>query len=81
LRVVAWETKDIGLFDVEDTSDAYIRAYLDPNNDQHTDVHYRCQEGNASFNWRLVFPIKLSAHQQQSVLTLQLWDKYFLRIV
>ena len=65
----------VGLVDVEETTDAYVRAFLDPDEDQHTDTHFRCQTGTASFNWRLVFPITLSHDQKNNMLTLQLWDK------
>ena len=41
----------------------------------HIDTHFRCQNGNASFNWRLIFPITLSTTRVNNTLTLQAWDK------
>lgn len=75
MRVIVWETKDIELFDVEGTSDVFVRGFVDSNKDQHTDTHFRCQNGKASFNWRLIFPVTLSANRVNNVLTLQVWDK------
>lgn len=70
-----WETRDIASFDVEDTSDVFVRAFVDPDKDQHTDTHFRCQNGKASFNWRLVIPLTLSVARANNVLTVQVWDK------
>jgi len=44
--------------DIEGASDAYVRAYFDTDDDHMTDTHWRCFDGNASFNWRLLIPIK-----------------------
>jgi C2 domain len=42
--------------DVEGTSDVYCRAYFDSKEEVHeTDTHFRCQNGKASFNYRLVY--------------------------
>jgi len=57
-RVVVWKTRDIEMMDVEGTSDVFIRAYFESNNDKKTDTHWRCQNGEASFNYRLLFPVK-----------------------
>ena len=75
MRLVIWETKDIECFDIEETSDLFIRAFVDPNNDQHTDTHFRCQNGKGSFNWRLLIPLTLSVERINNVLTIQVWDK------
>ena len=47
------------MMDVEDTSDIYIIAFVDPNNKQSTDTHFRCTTGTASFNWRIVLPLEV----------------------
>lgn len=75
LRLVIWETLDIACFDVEETSDVFIRGFVDPNKDQHTDTHFRCQNGKASFNWRLIMPLTLSVSRVNNALTIQAWDK------
>ncbi len=43
------------MMDAEGTSDVYIRAFFDSKNALETDCHYRCQDGKASFNYRLKF--------------------------
>ena len=45
--------------DVEDTSDIYVMAYLDNDKHQSTDIHYRCQTGVGSFNWRMIFDVDM----------------------
>ena len=59
MRLIIWETEDMELRDDEGTSDVFITAYFDPKEKQSTDVHYRCQNGTASFNWRMVFRLDL----------------------
>ena len=57
IRLVIWETEDMRMMDVEDTSDIYVTAFIDPKEKQSTDTHFRCQTGNASFNWRIVLDV------------------------
>ena len=57
LRLIVWETEDMRMMDVEDTSDIYVTAFMDEKEKQSTDTHFRCQTGNASFNWRIVMQI------------------------
>ena len=59
MRLIIWETEDMELRDDEGTSDVFISSYVDPKQKQSTDVHYRCQNGTASFNWRMVFNLEL----------------------
>lgn len=61
------------MMDIEGTSDVYVRAFFDDNDDQTTDTHWRCQNGKASFNYRLLFPLK--SQQQFYSLNIQAWDK------
>lgn len=61
------------MMDVEGTSDAFVRSFIDPDDDHLTDTHWRCQTGEASFNWRLIFPVK--SQQDTYLLTIQAWDK------
>lgn len=58
LRVVVWDTKDIPATDIEGTSDLFIKAFMDDNDKKETDTHYRCGNGKASFNYRLLFNVK-----------------------
>ncbi len=72
---MVWQTKGVKCLDFEGTSDVYTRAFIDPEQEQRTDTHYRCQNGEAHFNWRLVFPLTLPLEDNKSALTVQLWDK------
>ena len=45
--------------DAEGTSDVFIRAFFDSKEQtKETDTHFRCSDGKASFNYRLLFNIK-----------------------
>ena len=59
LRLIIWECENIECMDVEGTSDVYVTAYIDQENKQSTDIHFRCQNGSPSFNYRLLLPIKV----------------------
>ena len=48
------------MMDAGGTSDVYIRSFFDSRRDAlETDTHYRCQTGNASFNYRLNFKLEV----------------------
>jgi len=56
VRVVIYDTIDIKMMDAEGTSDAFIRAFFDSKEQtKETDTHFRCSDGKASFNYRLIF--------------------------
>jgi hypothetical protein len=73
MRLIVWETEDMELRDDEGTSDVFISAYVDPKDTQSTDVHYRCQNGTASFNWRMVYRLELP--NKYNHLVLHAYDK------
>ena len=73
VRFIVWETEDMEMMDVEGTSDIYVIGYIDQKEMQKTDIHFRCQTGIASFNWRMLLPLKIPI--QKPVLTLQVYDK------
>ena len=73
VRVVIWKTRDIKTFDVEGTSDIYIRSFIDNKDPQETDTHWRCQNGKGSFNWRMKFRVKFPRTNYR--LTLQVYDR------
>ena len=73
VRFVVWETEDMEMMDVEGTSDIYVVGYIDQKESQKTDIHFRCQTGVASFNWRMLLPLKLPI--QRPTLTIQVYDK------
>ena len=73
LRLVIWETEDMRMMDVEDTSDIYVTAFIDEKEKQSTDTHFRCQTGTGSFNWRIVMQIDVPRVNNR--LTLHAYDK------
>ena len=56
-RLIVYETEGMENMDFEDTSDIYVTGFVNPKEKYSTDIHYRCQNGIASFNWRLLIPI------------------------
>jgi hypothetical protein len=73
VRFIVWETEDMEMMDAEGTSDIYVIGYLGQKDRQKTDVHFRCQTGNASFNWRMLLPLQVPI--QKPELTIQVYDK------
>lgn len=71
------------MMDDEGTSDVYCRAFFDSRNDaKETDTHYRCQDGKASFNYRLLFKVNHSVLQNAKknyTLGIQLYDRDFFK--
>lgn len=67
------DCKNIPLEDIEGTSDVFIKAYIDDKDKKTTDTHYRCQTGNASFNYRLNFDVK-APEKPNYELVVQAWD-------
>ena len=57
-RLIIYETENMENLDVEDTSDIYVLAFLNIKEKFSTDTHYRCSNGQASFNYRLKIPIE-----------------------
>ena len=53
LRVVVWRTQDVMPHDTwEGMNDMYAVVKVGSATPQQTDVHWRCANGSASFNWR-----------------------------
>ncbi|MCL4135524.1 UNVERIFIED_CONTAM: hypothetical protein GTU68_054722, partial [Idotea baltica] len=51
-------------------SDVYLKGWLQgTENVQKTDIHYRCLDGEANFNWRMVFPFDFLEAEQMMVVT------------
>jgi C2 domain len=74
VRVVIYDTEDLVANDPEGCSDVYCRAFFDSKEDaKETDTHYRCSNGKASFNYRLLYTL---AHPRKDyTLTVQLYDR------
>ena len=80
VRLVVYETRDISMMDVEGTSDVYAKAFFDPSDAKETDTHYRCTNGKASFNYRLLFNLKHPIKDPNGYrLNLQLFDRDFFK--
>lgn len=78
MRVCVFDTKEIKMMDVEGCSDVYIRAFFDSKKDPlETDTHYRCQTGNASFNYRLNY--KCEFPRKHYKFTVQAFDRDFFK--
>lgn len=75
MRLIVWETRDIPMMDVEETSDVYVVGFVDPANRQTTDTHFRCTNGEASFNWRILETINYSPKMKNCHLNIQVYDK------
>lgn len=58
VRLVVWDTLEVINADVEGTSDVFIKAFIDDKEKRETDTHFRCKDGKASFNYRLLFDLK-----------------------
>lgn len=72
-RLVIWHTQDIPCMDIEGVSDVFVQAYFNEKQTFTTDTHWRCQNGKASFNYRLKIPIK--SEKPEYMLTIETYDK------
>lgn len=57
VRICVFDTKGVIMADNEGTSDVYARLFFDSKDAKETDTHFRCTNGKASFNYRLLFDI------------------------
>ena len=67
------DTKNVPCEDFEGVSDVFIRSYVDDDDKKDTDTHFRCSNGAASFNYRILFDVK-SPRQNPLLLVMQAWD-------
>jgi Ca2+-dependent lipid-binding protein len=80
VRVVIYDTRNIKMMDVEGTSDVYVKAFFDSKHAKETDTHYRCTDGKASFNYRLLFNVQHPVKDKSSyMLNLQIFDRDFFK--
>lgn len=75
IRVVVWNCKNVPLRDKEGTSDIYVVGRFG-NQSQETDTHIRSTDGYGSFNWRMVWRVKLP--NKDNTISFQIWDKDFM---
>mmetsp|Transcript_20320 Transcript_20320/g.31016 ORF Transcript_20320/g.31016 Transcript_20320/m.31016 type:complete len:201 (+) Transcript_20320:5294-5896(+) len=60
--------------------DFFCKFSLGDERPRRTDVHWRCQTGRASWNWRIKIPLKLpSTAPDKCRLAIQLWDQDILK--
>jgi hypothetical protein len=74
LRVIVWDTKDV-VFKDDKMSDIFCSVYPEGQDHQVTDTHWRSEDHNGIFNWRMKFPITLPAAFSVPKLKFQIWDK------
>eukprot|EP00397_Hematodinium_sp_SG-2012_P002251 GEMP01002257.1.p1 GENE.GEMP01002257.1~~GEMP01002257.1.p1 ORF type:complete len:1429 (+),score=308.39 GEMP01002257.1:138-4424(+) len=79
VRIVIWTTRNVRMVDGDHT-DVMISSSLDCQEYlgsypayQETDVHFNCTDGNAVFNWRILYP-RIKMPTKSAVLQLSLWD-------
>ncbi len=72
MRVIVWGCHDIPNVDFEDASDLYVTCTFNGDT-QETDTHYRCLTGDATFNWRMVFPMQLPI--KDKTISFRVYDK------
>jgi hypothetical protein len=59
--------------DLEGCSDIFCRAFFNSDVDMQTDTHWRCSNGEGSFNYRLILPLK--SDEKNFKLQIEAWDK------
>lgn len=82
LRLVVFETRTLRRGNVVRATDAYFRVALRGHDGaeqlQESDVHYGVLDGNARFNWRFKYSLRLPLGSRRSLdgiyLDLQVWD-------
>jgi len=72
LRVIIWNTKDVAFKD-KGMSDIFVVAFVEGVESQKTDIHWRSENGEGMFNWRMLFPITLPYKTPR--FRIQIWDK------
>ncbi len=78
VRVVIFDTVDVICMDAEGTSDVFARCFFDTSEQvRETDTHFRCSDGKASFNYRLLF--NTSYPRKDHTFTIQLYDRDFFK--
>jgi len=63
--------------DLEGTSDVYVEAQIG-SEQQATDIHYRCMDGAASFNYRLKLPYSHRSTKDNGMLKIKCIDNDFI---
>ena len=67
IRLSVMDTENLPIMDAEGTSDIYIKAFFDEDDIKYTDTHFRCQTGEASFNYRILMDVK-AGHKRDKLI-------------
>ena len=60
MRVVIWKVKNVPAADTfENMSDLFVKCWPEGSEPLDTDTHWRAKKGKGSFNWRMLFDVKL----------------------
>ena len=60
--------------DGEGTTDGFVRVFFESEASKDTDTHFRNSDGKCSWNYRLLFPFRNPAKNNNYKLTLQAYD-------
>mmetsp|Transcript_3699 Transcript_3699/g.10922 ORF Transcript_3699/g.10922 Transcript_3699/m.10922 type:complete len:1377 (-) Transcript_3699:822-4952(-) len=72
LRIICWKSKDVPF----EMGDYFSEFWIGDCRKQKTDIHWRCRNGQASWNWRIKIPIDLPFDSpEKGRLVIQLWDQ------
>lgn len=58
MRLCVLDTKNVPVDEEENMTDTFIVCRMGSGKKLETDTHWRCQTGEASFNWRMLFDVK-----------------------
>jgi len=80
IRVVVFDTKELKMMDIEGTTDGFVKCFFNPSNAKETDTHFRNQNGECSFNYRLLFKFHPPAKSSEDYkLKVQAYDRDFFK--
>jgi len=72
VRVICWKSKDVPF----EMGDYFAEFWIGEYRKQKTDVHWRCRNGQGSWNWRIKIPVELPLDSpEKGRLVVQLWDQ------
>ncbi|KAJ8603740.1 hypothetical protein CTAYLR_000260 [Chrysophaeum taylorii] len=72
VRVVCWKSLQVPY----EMGDYYAEFWIGDSRKQKTDIHWRCRNGKASWNWRIKIPVVLPLDSpEKGRLNVQLWDQ------
>ena len=74
VRVIIWDTEELKMMDGEGTTDGFVRVFFESEASKDTDTHFRNSDGKCYWNYRLLFPFRNPAKNNNYKLTLQAYD-------